>query len=72
MKDELDVSQVVSAIERLQRNYRKPLPGAKLSRIPMTESHTPGGEARNGLDSDSDGTAAGAAGNPVTMENDLS
>jgi hypothetical protein len=28
MKEDLDVSEVLDAVERLQRGYRKPLPGA--------------------------------------------
>jgi hypothetical protein len=31
MKEEFDVSQIESALERLQRNYRTPLPGARQS-----------------------------------------
>ena len=27
MKEELDVSEVLDAVERVQRGYRKPLPG---------------------------------------------
>jgi hypothetical protein len=29
MKEELDVSEVLDAVERLQRGYRKPLPGTE-------------------------------------------
>ncbi len=33
MTDELDVSQVINAVERLQQTYRKPLPGTRHTTI---------------------------------------
>jgi hypothetical protein len=39
MKEEFDVSQVESAVEHLQRNYRRPLPGVRLSSIHPIKSH---------------------------------
>jgi hypothetical protein len=30
MKEDLDLSDVLDAVDRVQRNYRKPLPGMKV------------------------------------------
>ena len=37
MKEELDVSEVIDAVDRMQRGYRKPLPGVPTS----DDTHAP-------------------------------
>ncbi len=38
MKEDLDVSEVLDAVERVQRGYRKPLPGSDRARDQSTKS----------------------------------
>jgi hypothetical protein len=38
MEEDLDVSEVLDAVERVQRGYRKPLPGSERARDRSTKS----------------------------------
>ncbi len=42
MKEDLDVSEVLNAVERVQRGYRKPLPGSDRARDQSAKSLSKG------------------------------